>query len=122
MALVFCRGCAKQIHETAPTCPQCGAPQHLSAAPAVEPEPLVVAPANSQVATILGIGSMLYGAACVLTLLYPYEWALSIFFQNGLCGLVLGITCLAQKKSGANMATLGMAISSLSLIYHYGFN
>lgn len=27
MNMVYCRGCAKQIHETAPTCPQCGAPQ-----------------------------------------------------------------------------------------------
>lgn len=27
MAMVFCRGCGKQIHETAPSCPQCGALQ-----------------------------------------------------------------------------------------------
>src|SRR5206468_11046551 len=27
MAMVYCRGCGKQIHETAVTCPQCGAPQ-----------------------------------------------------------------------------------------------
>src|SRR6476661_2464085 len=26
-AMVFCRGCAKEIHETAIACPQCGAPQ-----------------------------------------------------------------------------------------------
>jgi uncharacterized membrane protein YvbJ len=25
--MVFCRGCGKELHETAPTCPQCGAPQ-----------------------------------------------------------------------------------------------
>lgn len=24
---IFCRGCGKQIHETAPTCPNCGAVQ-----------------------------------------------------------------------------------------------
>lgn len=29
MAMVFCRGCAKEIHETALTCPHCGAPQGL---------------------------------------------------------------------------------------------
>jgi len=28
MAMVFCRGCGKEIHETAPTCPHCGAPQN----------------------------------------------------------------------------------------------
>jgi len=27
MAMVHCRGCGQQIHETAPTCPHCGAPQ-----------------------------------------------------------------------------------------------
>ena len=29
MAMVYCRGCAKEIHETALTCPTCGAPQGL---------------------------------------------------------------------------------------------
>lgn len=27
MAMVFCRGCGKEIHESAATCPHCGAPQ-----------------------------------------------------------------------------------------------
>lgn len=27
MGMVFCRGCGKEIHETATQCPQCGAPQ-----------------------------------------------------------------------------------------------
>ncbi len=27
MSMVFCRGCGKEIHESAPLCPQCGAPQ-----------------------------------------------------------------------------------------------
>ena len=25
MGMVFCRGCGKEIHESAPTCPHCGA-------------------------------------------------------------------------------------------------
>jgi hypothetical protein len=29
MSMVFCRGCGKEIHETAPVCPHCGAPQNL---------------------------------------------------------------------------------------------
>ena len=32
MAMVFCRGCGKEIHESAPTCPHCGAPQGLPTA------------------------------------------------------------------------------------------
>jgi hypothetical protein len=30
--MVFCRGCGKEIHNTAPTCPHCGAPQQQAAA------------------------------------------------------------------------------------------
>lgn len=30
MSMVFCRGCGKEIHESAPTCPHCGAPQSNS--------------------------------------------------------------------------------------------
>ena len=29
MGMVFCRGCGKEIHETAPACPLCGAPQWI---------------------------------------------------------------------------------------------
>jgi uncharacterized membrane protein YvbJ len=28
--MVFCRGCGKEIHESAPTCPHCGAPQGIA--------------------------------------------------------------------------------------------
>ena len=29
MAMVFCRGCGKEIHETASACPHCGAKQRV---------------------------------------------------------------------------------------------
>ena len=32
MAMVHCRGCGKEIHESAPTCPHCGAPQSVTSA------------------------------------------------------------------------------------------
>jgi hypothetical protein len=31
-SFVHCRGCGQQIHESAPTCPKCGAPQNLGVA------------------------------------------------------------------------------------------
>lgn len=33
MNMVFCRGCAKEIHSTAAACPQCGATQMIQQAP-----------------------------------------------------------------------------------------
>ena len=32
MSMIFCRGCGKEIHESAPACPHCGAPQTALAA------------------------------------------------------------------------------------------
>lgn len=29
MSMIFCRGCGKEIHSSAPTCPHCGAQQQL---------------------------------------------------------------------------------------------
>lgn len=40
---VHCRGCGHQIHETAPTCPKCGAPQNASVASAT-PSTAVTSP------------------------------------------------------------------------------
>lgn len=34
--MVFCRGCGKEIHETAVSCPQCGAVQYLPLASATD--------------------------------------------------------------------------------------
>ena len=32
MGMVFCRGCGKEIHDSAPTCSACGAPKGTAAA------------------------------------------------------------------------------------------
>lgn len=37
MSMVHCRGCGQKTHETAPTCPHCGAPQRAIAAAAANP-------------------------------------------------------------------------------------
>lgn len=38
MSMVFCRGCGKEIHNTAPLCPHCGAPQQAQNTHVVDPE------------------------------------------------------------------------------------
>lgn len=39
MTMVYCRGCAKQIHESAPTCPSCGAVQGIVPPPGAAATP-----------------------------------------------------------------------------------
>lgn len=46
MSMIFCRGCGKSIHESAPICPHCGAPQQVQVAAVIKPTvgKIVVAP------------------------------------------------------------------------------
>jgi hypothetical protein len=45
--MVFCRGCGKKIHETAPTCPSCGAPQS-----APKPQPSTTGASSNELQSI----------------------------------------------------------------------
>lgn len=84
MNMVYCRGCAAQIHETALTCPQCGTSQQVSAttsvgAPAASVPGLdaAVSPATTAVAAgsfmqklhIALIASAALGAVLIFTTL-----------------------------------------------------
>lgn len=108
MAMVFCRGCAKRIHETAPTCPQCGAPQLLQAdaRPASAPSPW------------MGIVSLVLGILCGLSLFDDSEWdedTLLGLVLFATASLVLGTISILQRKPGSGMATAGVVLSAISL-------
>ncbi|MBV6286723.1 DUF4190 domain-containing protein [Pseudomonas aegrilactucae] len=115
MAMVFCRGCAKEIHETAPSCPQCGAVQHLPSH----------AQQAAQASPWMGIVSLILGILCGLTLFDDSEWdsetllGLSIF---AVMGLIFGIISIVQKKPGNNMAIAGVVLSSVSLLVFIGLS
>ena len=59
---VHCRGCGHQIHETAPTCPKCGAPQQV--APAARP--LVSEPPISAIHQVPWFRRRWFVLACML--------------------------------------------------------
>lgn len=110
MAMVFCRGCAKEIHETAPACPQCGASQHA------------VTSTNQQVGSglpLMSITSLVLGIICVLAMFDDSEWDNNTIVGLGMfsvVGLIFGIINITQKKSGHNMAIAGVILSVISLL------
>jgi hypothetical protein len=115
MAMVFCRGCAKQIHETAPSCPQCGALQHLQAPilPANPPSPW------------MGIVSLTLGILCTLSLFDSAEWDSDTLLGLGLfamVSLVLGSISILQQKPGSNMGIAGVVMSGISLFVYIGLS
>ena len=110
MAMVFCRSCAKEIHETAPACPQCGASQH----PAT--------PTTQQVGSgspWMAITSLVLGIICVLAMFDDSDWDNDTIVGLGMfsgIGLIFGIINITQKKSGHNMAIAGVILSAISLL------
>lgn len=92
--MVHCRGCGKEIHDTAQTCPQCGAPQQATNMTAQKP---------------WGTGRMI---------IY------SIFSLFPLIGLIAGIVGVSQshtRKQG--MILLGIAFMSIVIMsFMQGFS
>ncbi|MCG8292673.1 MULTISPECIES: DUF4190 domain-containing protein [Pseudomonas] len=115
MAMVYCRGCARQLHETAPTCPQCGAPQHATS------------PTNPTTGESpwMGITSLILGILCVLTLFDDADWdgeTLLGMVMLSMAGLVLGIVSINQKKPGHGMAIAGVVMAVISLLCFIGLS
>ena len=105
MAMVYCRACAKELHETALTCPQCGAAQQ-----AFVPQTQAEIPWLAIVSLILGIIS-------ALTLFDDSEWDREAIVGVGilsLAGLTCGIVCINQKHPGRNLAIAGIVLSGLT--------
>ncbi len=111
MAMVYCRGCAKQIHETALACPQCGAPQQAA----------VPVPSGSG-SSWLAISSLILGILTALVLFddgEPTSDELAGLLFLSLTGLVLGCISLSQKHSGQALATAGVVLSGLSTLVYF---
>ncbi|UVK90906.1 DUF4190 domain-containing protein [Pseudomonas sp. B21-051] len=105
MAMVYCRACAKELHETALTCPQCGAPQQASV------------PQTQAETPWLAIVSLILGIISALTLFDDSEWDRDAIVGVGilsLAGLTCGIVCINQKHSGRNLAIAGIILSGLA--------
>ncbi|MGB9090663.1 MAG: DUF4190 domain-containing protein [Pseudomonas farsensis] len=115
MAMVYCRGCAKQLHESAPTCPQCGAPQFATSNPG---------PASGGSAW-LAIVSLCLGILCTLALFDDSEWDMDTMAGLGLfagTGLIMGIISINQKKPGNGMAIAGVVMAVISLLCLIGLS
>lgn len=82
MGMVFCRGCGKDIHDSAPICPHCGAPQHS----------LTHAKPGGGISTGLLVGG--YAGA----VLFP------------IVGVVIGIIALVKGAVGHGIAMLGISL------------
>jgi len=115
MSMVFCRGCAAEIHETASTCPKCGAPQMKTSA--TPPAPVATARPHW-----LPIVSLVLEVFCVLMLFDDSGWdkdEITGFGMFAVAGLVVAVVSLAKglpgRRTGIAAVVLGV-INMLALL------
>jgi hypothetical protein len=108
MSMVFCRGCAQQIHSEASTCPGCGAPQAATTS------------AMDSLNKKFHI-TLIAAAAVGIVLLYTTQLIPLIGLATGLCfGLSLRLFLVHKKNNFAQTKKLDwmllVGFSSLALI------
>lgn len=106
--MTYCRGCGHQIHETAPHCPRCGAPQVGAVG---------IAPHEGTL--WLPVPALICGLLAALALLDAHQWdqdtALGVA-MFAIAALVLAGVGLARQTRGRGMSIAGLVLGALGLL------
>ena len=111
MTMVYCRGCGKEIHETAPTCPQCGFVQFSQ----------TTHQGNASVTDSMWMAVTAFVCA-VLSFLNWMEiehWSKDVkigLWMFSIVSMVLGITTLQQNRKGKVIAGISIVVSALTIL------
>lgn len=114
-AMVFCRGCGRELHETAATCPHCGAAQGATVARRDH------APGASEPGGTLWlpVPALVCGVVAALAMLDDTAWdadtVRGLLFLSGVA-LVLGISGVATQTRGRGMSIAGIVLGAIGLL------
>ena len=114
--MVFCHGCGNSIHETAITCPRCGAPQKAvatTATAAASPDQWA-----SITAFVVGIIDL------ILIMSEPDgSWDSDTVVGGvifGIIPIIFGVISLSGKQQGQWMAITGLILGILTVLVSFG--
>ena len=110
MSMVFCRGCGKELHESAPTCPHCGFVQ------AVEE---VIAKNSSWMA----ITAFIMAVLCFLNWLNLPDWNADMevgLWMFTIVSVVLGSISLQQKRKHKALSIISVTLAALTMLILIG--
>jgi hypothetical protein len=108
--MIFCTGCGKELHETAPMCPHCGKPQKAGA---------TAHPTNADVKVgplWAAITSLALSAWCVFAEIGDDIGTTAGCAMLAIAGLALGIVSLNISKRGKGIAIAGIVMSAMGLL------
>ncbi|PUA19164.1 hypothetical protein [Glaciimonas sp. PCH181] len=112
MTMVFCRGCAKEIHESAPLCPQCGASQPTNISLQQKKE------SPSGVAITALMLTCLSFLACLVS--EGDKDSLFGVAAFAITGAILGGINLQQRRSGKTIAIVSVVLACITLLLSLG--
>jgi hypothetical protein len=110
--MTYCTGCGHQIHETAPTCPHCGAVQQLAKA-------TLQAAEQSQGTLWLPVPALICGLLPVLSMLSPSDWTEDEAMGSAIfaiTALVLAGIGLARQQRGRGMSIAALILGVIGLL------
>lgn len=118
--MTFCRGCGQSIHETATSCPHCGATQGLQLTQALEPDGTLWL---SVPALVLGITSVLgligVGADADQTGAIDKDAVIGLLML-AVPGLVLGMVGATRQARGRGMSISAIVLTCVCLLAAIG--
>jgi len=108
---MFCRYCGKEIHESAVSCPGCGAVQSVQQ---------VRSAATPEASSWMAIASLVTGILGMLTLLdesiWDMETVVGVVVMFACPAAIWGIWTLAERRSGRGMAIAGVVMSAIVFV------
>lgn len=114
MAMVFCRGCGKEIHDSASSCPQCGAVQTVESTP------------NSQKSKWMAITSLVLGIMAALAIIGILDQGMADaeeilgIVMFAVLSIIFASISLSQKRWGKGLSIAGIVLSGISLLIVIG--
>ncbi len=116
----YCRACGHQIHETALSCPQCGAVQATSPHHANQPAHSAKRPDTPLPGTLwLPIPALVCSAIPLLALFDPNGWDKDQLVGSFLfitTAVVLASISLAKQPRGKGMAIAALVMAAIALL------
>ena len=102
MSMVYCRGCGKELHESAPTCPHCG----------------FVQPTNKG-SGWMAITAFAMAALCFLSWFDITDWSSgreALLWFYAIVSLTLGSISINRKMKHETQSIISVVVASLTIM------
>ncbi len=115
--MLYCRDCGHRVHETAPSCPKCGAAQNKN-----QPPPIVSSNNHTDGFSIASLITGVFGfiISAQLNALTSKDEITGSMILN-IIPIVLGVIGLSKKETGnKTVGAIGVTLAGLGLLMSIG--